>query len=388
MTFKLKQLAWAAGAALLLASQAQAGITYRPAIGIATLDDSYSDNIVVGIPPDSPAAHVDPNLASSLFSGVVSINIRYSGGSYICSGTLVNSTQVVTAGHCVDTTGNGDVIDVSQPFAVSGRDVRVVFNSNGTQNAVMTASAVSMDPRYLGFGNCPPGNDPQSFCVNNDIAVITLGSAAPSTARIYPVAANPISGPVPITMVGYGTSGTGNTGGTISPSFQIKRTGQNYSEYYELDSYQFFEGGPEGVWYADFDGTANAQQNLFCTSSYASLWGNLCAPTLANHLESAIAGGDSGGAAFMLVNGQYVLVGNTTFGGTMTEDEVDSTYGTFFGGITTGSQIDYLLAATNGNLTLVTVPVPVPEPANVLLMALGLGGIGAVLRRRRASAQA
>jgi V8-like Glu-specific endopeptidase len=37
------------------------------------------------------------------FCGVVSITINCSNQSYICSGTLVNDDQVVSAGHCVDT---------------------------------------------------------------------------------------------------------------------------------------------------------------------------------------------------------------------------------------------------------------------------------------------
>ena len=93
----------------------------------------YTDpTIVAGAPPDSPGARVDPNVATSPFSGVVSINIRYhnSAGviqSFICSGTLVSSRDVVTAGHCLDVNGQGTLIDITQP----GSDVRVVFNTGG-----------------------------------------------------------------------------------------------------------------------------------------------------------------------------------------------------------------------------------------------------------------
>ena len=78
-----------------------------------------------GAAPDSPAARVDPNVPSSAFSGVVSINIRYDGESYICSGALVGKRQVISAGHCVDTNGQGSLIDLNKP----GSDVRVVFNT-------------------------------------------------------------------------------------------------------------------------------------------------------------------------------------------------------------------------------------------------------------------
>src|SRR5437868_5249852 len=90
----------------MAATQAQAAV-----VGTS---GSLKPVIVAGALPDTPAAHIDPNTASSPFSGVVSINIRYlnSAGekeSYICSGALVGKRQVVSAGHCVDTNGNGAV---------------------------------------------------------------------------------------------------------------------------------------------------------------------------------------------------------------------------------------------------------------------------------------
>ncbi|UUZ53452.1 hypothetical protein LP419_32315 [Massilia sp. H-1] len=57
---------------------------------------TYSPLITAGALPDSPAAHVDPNNAASPYSGVVSINIRYAGQSFICSGALVGKRQVVS----------------------------------------------------------------------------------------------------------------------------------------------------------------------------------------------------------------------------------------------------------------------------------------------------
>ena len=115
--------------------------------------------ITAGAPPDSPAAHVDPNTPASPFSGVVSINIRYEDQSFICSGALVGRRSVISAGHCVDTDGNGTVINLTTP----GADVRVVFNSSGNVNALMTAVKVSINPDYQGFGNCP-AVPPSSTC--------------------------------------------------------------------------------------------------------------------------------------------------------------------------------------------------------------------------------
>ncbi|UUZ47837.1 hypothetical protein LP420_32785 [Massilia sp. B-10] len=87
------------------------------------------------------------------------------------------------------------MIDLNTP----GNDVRVVFNTTGTNGtAVMTAVGVSMNPDYKGFGNCPVGVN--AFCVNDDLSVITLGADAPAGAKIYKMAANPVSSGTHITM--------------------------------------------------------------------------------------------------------------------------------------------------------------------------------------------
>jgi len=344
----------AVATALLGASQAQAAI-----VGA---NGTITPTIVAGALPDTPSAHVDPNVASSPFSGVVSINIRYDGQSFICSGALVGKRQVVSAGHCVDTDGNGTVVDINRP----GNDVRVVFNSNGTQNAVITATKVSMNPDYKGFGNCPAGVD--SFCVNDDISVITLGQDAPASAKIYKVSATPLAEGSHIIMAGYGTSGDGTNGYYISPSFTTKRTGENYVDLFDLDDEQGLESGNEEVYYADFDG---AGKDLFCTEF------GVCTPQLANDREASIGGGDSGGPSFVMMNGELVLVANNTFSGTWNEGDIDGTFGTYFGGIVLGSYTDYLRTATDGNITFV------PEPGSLALLALGGAMLGGLRRRRK-----
>jgi hypothetical protein len=337
-----------------------------PAHAVAIQGATVVPLVTAGAPPDSPAARVDPNTAASPFSGVVSINIRYDGQSFICSGTLVSKRDVVTAGHCVDTNGNGKLIDITAP----GADVRVVFNAStvvgSPGRAIVTADKVSMNPNYEGFGNCPSGVP--GFCVNDDIAVVHLSQDAPPDAKIYRAFTGDVTTGQLITMVGYGTSGDGINGYTIGPDFRIKRSGQNVIDLFDLDDEQNFAGGPKEVWYADFDGGG---QDTFCTLL------NVCTPVLANDKEANIGGGDSGGPSFLFADGEYFLLGTNTFGGTL-QGQNPGAFGTYFGGMLIGAYADYLEEATMG-----AIQTMVPEPETYALMLAGLAAVGVAARRRR-----
>ncbi len=322
---------------------------------------------------DSPAQRVDPNLPTSPYSGVVSLNIRYGGQSFICSGALIDATHVLTAGHCIDTDGQGHKVDVSQPFATSGNDVRAIFNASNVVGspgrAIVTASAVVMHPDYAGFGNCPVQvTDPDAFCVNDDVAIVTLSQPAPVDAQVYQIHQPTVNEGEVFTMVGYGTSGNGVAGYTVSPDFRVKRKGTNTYDLADGNDEQNFFGAAE-VWYADFDGTdANGvDQDAFCTVA------GVCSGDLGNQSEGALGGGDSGGPSFIMVDGHLELVANNTFSGRFSGAQVGGTFGTYMGGILLAPYLDFIYANSDAEY--------IPEPAMIGLF--GLGALGLAARRRK-----
>jgi hypothetical protein len=251
-----------------------------------------------GRPADSPALRVDANTTSSPFAGVGSLQITASSGTYICTGTAIDATHVLTAGHCVDIDNNG------KPDVTA-----ITFNLNygGDLTSKIPASGWVAHPDFTGFNNP---------AINDDLAVITLAGPLPSGVPIYPLATSDMSaGKTHLYLVGYGQSGDGVKGYTTGASFTVKRDGENMVD-------AFFRQDDAGrtaaneVFRFDFDGP----------KANTNTWGGR---TLGNDRETTLGGGDSGGPSFVLINNVYYLAGVNTF----TQGVTAPRFGSLGGGI-------------------------------------------------------
>ena len=285
-------------------------------------------------PSDSPAERVDPNTFSSPFAGVGSLTITSGGNSYIGTAVAISPWYVLTAGHNLDTNDDG-VVD-------TGISIGLSLNAGSNQSSFLSVSQFALCPGFTGFLN--PS-------VTNDLGLLRLSQPLPAGVPVYPLWNAPLTVGQTFTTVGYGQSGSGDFGYSISASFSTKRVGGNV-----IDSFTQ-AAGQNAVFIYDFDAPA----------TIGTVGGSL-----GNGVETIIGYGDSGSPLFLNINGQYYLGGINTF----TQGSGLGLYGDQGGGIPLYPYLDWI-GSTAG-------VAAVPEPATTsLYVGLVVYAVGSIRRRRK-----
>lgn len=205
-----------------------AALTASGIAGIA-VGDSFSSTAIAGtltnsnveymptvVAADSPSDLVDPNTTDSRFGGVGSLSI---GNSFLCTGTAISSSHILTAAHCLDSNNDGTV-------DYTNNEVQLNLNLGSDRSHTFTANDLLIHEDYTGFNNPT---------INDDIAIVSLNNTLPETTPIYELLRDPLSPGSSLTIAGYGRSGNGEDGYTTNASFTTKRVGENQADSFGGD---------------------------------------------------------------------------------------------------------------------------------------------------------
>lgn len=329
-------------------------ITRRLRIALSLLPflllPSMARAIVAGDPNGNPADSPNTPYNSATQTGrldTLGMDSPFSGVGSIYGGTgsLIDSTHVLTAAHLFGSNFS--------------KTADVAFDLNGVG---YQASRVDVHPQY------PNTIQPDDLY---DIAVVTLRDPVPITIKTYGLYNSPLMLGTTLTLVGYGQTGDGVNGYGSYPGG--RRVGRNNLDAYLLPGGTFSETSQNDAhtYGFDFDGP-NATTSVFGDAGQP---GNL---TLGNNVETTVGTGDSGGPAFIFVNGEYQIaaLNNFTFDLNSPTDKSHPTAGHFGSG--GGGAI---VSAYSGFIS--NAISPTPEPGSVPVFGVGAAFVLAALRRTR-----
>lgn len=238
-------------------------------------------------------------------------------GTTTCSATLINSEWLITAAHCFDNTSN---------------PITLAFLDGG---GFAFVEEVVIHPEWS-QGMLTQGGDLALLRLSNPVTNVTAANLYTGSNELGAIG----------TGVGYGRTGTGNTGHL--PGLGVKRAGTNV-----IDALGSDRGFDESILLTDFDNPLRESD-----STYGS--------ALPTDLEYQVAPGDSGGSLFIEENGQFYLAGVTSFINSIDGDP-DGDYG----------DMSAYTRLSDYNAWINSV---IPAPSGLMLLSLGM--FGATRRRR------